>query len=94
MRIESSNLISQIYQAQKVNKPLKTTKASKTDQVQISSIGRDIQTLKQAVLNAPDVREELTAPVKEAINAGTYSVDSGSFADKLLAKFEEKSLNF
>lgn len=94
MRITSSNLISQVYQSQKVNKPQKTTKPSKMDQVQISSVGKDIQTLKQAVKDSPDVREELTAPLKASINAGTYEVSGESFADKLLQKYEEKSMIF
>ena len=88
MRIEAYNQVNQIYQSQKINKTAKTSKTSRMDQVQISSLGKDIQTLKQAVKNAPDVRAELTAPLKEKIDAGTYNVDSGDFASKLLEKYE------
>ena len=88
MRIEAYNQVNQIYQSQKVKKPAKTTKTNRMDQVQISSLGKDIQTLKQAVKDAPDVRSELTAPLKEKIEAGTYNVDAGDFASKLLAKYE------
>ncbi len=87
MRIEAYNQINQIYKTNKASKPAKTTKASKMDQVQISSIGKDIQTLKQAVANASDVREELTAPIKAKINAGTYEVSNDDFASKLMEKF-------
>ena len=88
MRIEAYNQVNQIYQQQKINKTAKTGKTNRMDQVHISSIGKDIQTLKQAVKDAPDIREELTAPLKEKINAGTYNVDGGDFASKLLEKYE------
>ena len=59
----------------------------------ISSVGKDIQTAKQAVANSSDIREELTAPIKASIEAGTYSVSDDDFAGRLLEKYEEK-LNF
>ena len=95
MRIEAYNQINQIYNTNKTTKASKTSKSGLSDQVQISSIGKDIQTLKQAVADSPDIREELTAPLKESINAGTYNVSSESFADKLLQKFKEsENLSF
>ena len=49
----------------------------------------------QAVADSPDIREELTAPLKEKINAGTYNVSSESFADKLMKKYNEsENLSF
>jgi len=87
MRIEAYNQINQLYKANKTTKTAKTTKASKMDQVQISSIGKDIQTLKQAVANSSDIREELTAPIKSKIEAGTYEVSNDDFASKLMEKF-------
>ncbi len=88
MRIEAYNQVNQIYQSQKVNKPGKTDKAGRVDQVQISSFGKEIQTLKQAVLNAPEIREELTTPLKQKIDAGTYNVNGDDFASKLLETYE------
>ena len=60
-----------------------------TATVQISSMGKDFQTAKTAVKAAPDVREDVTAPIKASINSGTYEVSSESFAEKLLKKYEE-----
>ena len=57
--------------------------------LQISSQGKDFQTAKAAVAAAPDIREELTAPIKARIQNGTYGVDNASFAEKLLQKQEE-----
>lgn len=90
MRIEAYNQVSQIYKSSKPVKTDKTGKVARTDQVQISSFGKDIQTLKQAVANSSDIREELTQPLKAQINAGTYEVKNSDFADKLMSKYEEK----
>ncbi len=89
MRIEAYNQVSQVYQASKPVKAEKSEKVSRVDQVLISSIGKDIQAVKQAVANSSDIREELTEPIKASINAGTYSVSNDDFASRLLEKYEE-----
>lgn len=89
MRIEAYNQVQQVYRSQCVNKSKQAAKTSYTDQLQISSFGKDIQTAKAAVKESPDVRTELTAPLKEKVQSGTYAVDTGSFAEKLLEKYEE-----
>ncbi|MBQ7775448.1 MAG: flagellar biosynthesis anti-sigma factor FlgM [Lachnospiraceae bacterium] len=89
MRIEAYNQVQQLYQSQRVNKSQKLTKAAPTDMLQISSRGRDFQIAKAAVQASPDVREELTAPIKEKVQNGTYAVEPKSFAEKLLQKYEE-----
>lgn len=89
MRIEAYNQVQQLYNTKKPGQVKKTVGTSFTDQVQISSMGKDIQTAKAAVAAAPDVREDVTAPIKASIAAGTYEVSAGSFADKLLEKYEE-----
>lgn len=90
MRIEAYNMVSQVYGTHKPQKTQSTKSVSKMDQVQISSFGKDLAVAKQAVKNAPDVRESVTAPLKASIDAGTYSVSGEDFASKLLAKYEEK----
>ena len=89
MRIEAYTQVQQIYQSQKAGKVQKTGNVAKSDKVQISSFGKDIQIAKAAVAGSPDVREELTAPIKAKIQNGTYEVSNASFADKLLKKYEE-----
>ncbi|MCR5790769.1 MAG: flagellar biosynthesis anti-sigma factor FlgM [Lachnospiraceae bacterium] len=91
MRIEAYNNVSQIYKPQaktKVNNVKKT--AYQPDQLQISNFGRDLQAVKQAVSGAPDIREDLTSSIQSRLNAGTYNVDTGDFAEKLMAKYQEK----
>lgn len=90
MRIEAYNMVNQVYQANKPKQVSQVGKTSKMDQVQISSFGKDLQVAKQAVKNAPDVREDVTAPIKSSINNGTYNVSNEDFANKLLAKYQEK----
>ena len=90
MRIEAYNAVSQIYQAKMPGKVNKTGAAYGRDQVQISSIGKDIQTAKSAVANASDIRKDKTEPIKAAIANGTYNVSNDDFASKLIAKYEEK----
>ncbi len=89
MRIEAYTQVQQLYQSSKVKSSQKTNGKAPVDNVQISSFGKDIQTAKAAVAGSPDIREELTAPIKARILDGTYQVDDASFAEKLLQKYEE-----
>ncbi len=87
MRIEAYTQVQQLYQTKNTNKAQKSTTAGFSDQVEISSIGKDIQTAKQALAGSADIREDKTAPVKAAVQSGTYQVSGESFADKLLEKY-------
>lgn len=89
MRIEAYTQVQQLYSTNKTRKAEKATSVSRKDQLEISSFGKDLQAAKAAISAAPDVREDITAPIKTSIQNGTYSVDEGSFADKLLAKYNE-----
>ena len=89
MRIDAYNQISQIYGVNGKMKTAQTSRVSKTDKVEISSFGRDLQIAKQAVANSPDVRTDKVDQLKSQIENGTYNVDADSFADMLLQKFSE-----
>ena len=89
MRIQAYTQVQQLYQSSKIKSSQKTGSVAQTDKVQISSFGKDIQMAKAAVAGSPDIREELTAPIKAKIEEGTYTVDNEDFANKLLKKFEE-----
>lgn len=89
MRIEAYNQVQQLYQTKRVGKTQKSEGTARTDRVQISSFGRDIQIAKAAVASAPDIREEVTAPIKAKIQDGTYEVSNASFAEKLMEKYGE-----
>ncbi len=89
MRIDAYNQIQQLYNNKKINKTEepKAAKRSFTDQLMLSSAGKEIQTAKQAVKNSPDVRQDLVNSIKEKMNNGTYEVDVNDFAEKLMEKF-------
>ena len=89
MRIDAYNQIQQLYNSKKINKTEepKAAKRSFTDQLMLSSAGKEIQTAKQAVKNSPDVRQDLVNSIKEKMNNGTYEVDVNDFAEKLMEKF-------
>ncbi|MCQ2498148.1 MAG: flagellar biosynthesis anti-sigma factor FlgM [Lachnospiraceae bacterium] len=89
MRIEAYTQVQNLYQTSKVNKPQKTQKVGFMDQLQISSVGKDIQTAKAAVADVSDIRTDVVAPIKEQIQNGTYNVDMESFAEKLFNKYQE-----
>lgn len=89
MRIEAYSQVQQLYHTKKTSRPQAAAKAGTSDKLQISSIGKDIQTAKAAVAGSSDIREDVIAPLKEKIKNGTYEVSNDSFADKLFAKYEE-----
>ena len=88
MRIEAYTQVQQLYNSAKVQKDANVTKKGQTDQVQISSMGLNIQAAKAAVKSADDIRFDKVNPIKEAIANGTYNVSAESFAEKLLEKYE------
>lgn len=89
MRIEAYTQVQQLYNTNKPAKVQGKAHASAADRIQISSIGKDIQTAKNAVAAAPDIREEVVAPIRSAVANGTYQVSAASFAEKLMQKYEE-----
>ena len=89
MRIETFTQVQQLYNMKKPAKAQDKARVASSDQIQISSIGKDIQIAKNAVAAADDIREELTAPIKAGIANGTYQVSGESFAEKLMKKYEE-----
>ncbi len=89
MRIDAYNAISQTYGVKGKYKTEAAAKKSSTDKVEISDFGRELQVAKKAVAGAPDVRADRVAELKSQIQNGTYNVSGESFAEKLMAKYEE-----
>ena len=90
MRIDAYNQIAQLYNTQQSkvkNSKFQDRYTAGTDQVSISKAGRDYQIAKSAVSETADVNEDKVAKLKVRIQAGTYSVDTASFASKLLEKY-------
>ena len=89
MRIEAYTQVQQIYDTKKAAKSRLKGNAGASDQLQISSFGKDIQAAKQAVAASSDIREDVTASIKARLQSGNYEVSTDSFADKLMQKYEE-----
>lgn len=95
MRIGAYNQVSQLYGNQSVKKGYNsgTYGATSTmDEVSFSTVGKDMQIAKNALKDVPDVRQERIDALKESIANGTYQVSAESFADKIMAAFDEKSI--
>ena len=89
MRIQSYIQVQQLYNTQKPNRTQKSATSGFSDKLQISALGKDIQTAKTALANTSDIREDKIAGIRAAIQDGTYEVSSASFADKLLERYSQ-----
>ena len=54
------------------------------DHVTLTDSARSLQKIEEAVAKTPVVNAEKVAAVKQAINSGTYKIDAGRVAGKLL----------
>jgi flagellar biosynthesis anti-sigma factor FlgM len=59
--------------------------APKTDSVSLSDDAKSLAAARDAVQNAPDMREQKVADIKQQISDGTYTVSSRVLARKMLA---------
>lgn len=91
MRIEAYTQVQQLYKTNKAAKTAKAESVSQKDAVEISSIGKDYQIAKKAVSETADIRESKLASLKADIQAGTYHVSGNSFAEKVIAKYDEQA---
>ena len=95
MRIGTFNGINQIYNANSLNKSKYTNSTGNMnfkDEVSFSSLGKDMQIAKNALLTTPDVRENLVSDIKSRMDAGTYTVSNEDFAEKLISAFASKAV--
>jgi len=54
------------------------------DTVTLTDSARSLQKIEEAVAKAPVVNASKVAAVRQAVNSGTYKVDAGRVADKML----------
>ncbi|WP_352418279.1 flagellar biosynthesis anti-sigma factor FlgM [Proteiniborus sp.] len=86
--------IMQAYRKQEVNKvSSKTNKLAKNDELSLSSTAKDYQFAMNAIKNVPDIRKEKVEAIKEQIRTGTYVIDAGKIAEKILTdiNFDKKA---
>ena len=58
--------------------------AQAADHVTLTDSARSLQKLEAAVANAPVVDTAKVATIKQAVSAGTYKIDAGRVADRIL----------
>ena len=61
-----------------------TTSTQGADQLTLTSSARSLQQVEETIANTPVVNTDKVAAVKQQLNAGTYKIDSGRVASKLL----------
>ncbi len=61
-----------------------TASANSSDQLTLTSYARTLQKAEETISKTPVVNTEKVASVKQRLSAGTYQVDAGRVADKLL----------
>src|SRR5579859_2674031 len=62
-----------------------------TDSVTLSDSARSVSTARTAVQNAPDVREQKVADIKQQLSDGTYQVSSRALASKMLTGIDSQN---
>lgn len=88
MRINGINNVSNVYKSNKAGKAygLSSTSSQK-DTFAISDFAKELQVARQAVENAPDIRQDKVDEIKKQLEAGTYNVTAAMVADKLIEKY-------
>jgi len=66
------------YKATQPLAPVKGSKANTPDSA------RSLQKIEEAIAKAPVVDTAKVAAIKQAVSSGTYQIDTGRVADKLL----------
>ena len=61
-----------------------STSAQIGDQVTLTSSGRSLQKLSEAIAQTPVVDGAKVASIKQALSSGTYTINASSIADKML----------
>jgi len=75
-----------------IQKDLKRIKQSETDtstyagddKVELSTRATDLKEMQAQAMSAPDVRTELVESIKMKVENGTYQIDTGKIAEKMI----------
>ncbi len=69
--------------ARPVEKPA-TSQVTKADRVELSAQAKELQAAREAISKMDDMDHEKVARIKAQIEAGTYKVDAGKIAEKMI----------
>ena len=68
------------------DKQINGTASVPEEKVSLSEQARDVQNIKKAINELPDVRQEKVDALKEKINQGTYDVNGEKVAQKMIGE--------
>ncbi len=80
----NSNAVVTDKAQQSENSAVNVAASQTSDTVTLTNSARSLQKIEETVAKAPVVNAAKVAAVRQAINAGTYQIDAGRIADKLL----------
>jgi negative regulator of flagellin synthesis FlgM len=88
---DASTQVIQQYQKSELPKPEAARPAGNAsstvmEKVDLSSKAKDIQRIKQAIDEIPDIREGKVQDLKAQIDAGTYKVNTDKLAEKMVGE--------
>jgi negative regulator of flagellin synthesis FlgM len=61
-----------------------TAASQSSDHITLTDSARSLQRIEEAIAKAPAVDTAKVAAIKQAVSSGTYQIDTGRVADKLL----------
>ena len=64
--------------------PAASATAQTGDHVTLTTSGRSLQKLSEAIAQAPVVNAAKVSSIKQAVSSGSYAIDASSVADKML----------
>ena len=93
MKIYSSTVVQNVYQAYGKNKTNKAQKSGEIGRpgfdIQISNRGKDYQFAVDKLKQVPDVRVDKVNTIKQSIENGTYTVDKTKLAKAIYSAINE-----
>lgn len=73
-------------QVRRADKAEKANPGLGVDRMSLSAESKELQALRQAVAQAPEVREDRVAELRQAIRTGNYSATGTEIAESMLAR--------
>jgi negative regulator of flagellin synthesis FlgM len=81
--VTRSGGVPQAAKAQSDQQPIRSV-----DSITLSDSARSLAAARDAVRNAPDVREEKVAAIRDLVSQGTYSVPASELAQNMLSSYQ------
>ena len=93
MRIDSIAQAQQMFNLNKTTATTRTMPSNFSDKLQISMVGKDIQTAKNALANAPEIREDLVASINVSTKPLELDINSDNRSCSLNISSKEETLS-